>query len=343
MSTTIAPNDPNLIYSPYNWKVNSTEARSINAGAYGRAFVNGTPTALTFDVTGTTYNIPQIVYRVDGGPLQRANVATSIALPTPAENSWGKHLVEWTIAGTTEQQDRWGAVETAVVFKGIVASDGATLSEWAVSPLNLLVYGDSITEGVRALTDNYPGGTDVANNAAHLGWAYALTDLLGAEVGVVGFGGQGWVQEGSGDVPGFGDAWNYLWSGQARSFATVPDVVVINQGTNAATPATTAQIRATLADIATTLPTTKVIVLRPFGGTQAAQISAAVAALANPNVTYVDTTGWWNSADSSDDAHPYGYANIAQLGPRTAAVVRARLEMSGDHYVRSSAGAAVPI
>lgn len=64
---------------------------------------------------------------------------------------------------------------------------------------------------------------------------------------------------------------------------------------------------------------TKIILLRPFSGRQAANLQAAIAGCSNPSrCDYIDTAGFFNS----DALRPYGFANIADIAPKVAAAVR---------------------
>ena len=97
--------------------------------------------------------------------------------------------------------------------------------------MNILVYGDSITEGVLTLGGSQKFDTD--RNDASVVYSYVLGRLLGAEIGVVGFGYNALTHPGSGGVAPLGAAWNQLWEGVPRSFTTPkPDLIVLNEGTN---------------------------------------------------------------------------------------------------------------
>jgi len=138
-----------FLYSPYNWLVNSTEAKTINSGAYFRVRFNGYNAELKFDISNNTAPIPKISYRVDGGPWQRQNIASSINLLMPLGTNNLEHLLEVMVDATSEQVLRWtGGQPSAVKFKGLVASS-LVVTAPKRRKKNLIIYGDSITEGVR--------------------------------------------------------------------------------------------------------------------------------------------------------------------------------------------------
>lgn len=327
--STIPADDPLVSYSPYTWLVGAGQAKTINAGAYLRLAFAGTPTTLaaTFDVTGMAAIPSRVGVRVDGGAWQDVDVAASVPIALPTDNTWGEHLVELVVVATTETAARWSTQSTAVVFTGLTAD--TTISPRPVRARTLygLVFGDSITEGVRTLAMN--ATRDVDRNDTRLAYAYPLGDLLGAELGVVGFGATGISKAGSGGVPEFADSLPYLWAGQERDLTSPrpPDFVIGNVGTNdgASTDADVTADTTRLVDYlaGATPSTTPILILPGWKQIKAAAIQAGIAAsAAAERVTFVDTTGWWDPSDASDSVHPYGYINLADLAPRLAGVLR---------------------
>lgn len=305
----ISPNDPAILYSPYNWDVTSVRAKTINAGAYFRVMITGAPASITlnFDMAGVASPVPKLTWEVDGWGSGTVDLASTIAVPLPAANTWGKHLVTVTVEATSETVDRWGGQAPATKLTGIDTT--GTASAPAARPLKVLVLGDSITEGVRAL--NRTAAADTDRNSSRNNWAYQLGGILDAEVGVVGFGGTAITHGGSGGAPALAGFWNTQWSGgPSRGVAgNPPDYVVINMGTNDADatdigPGYTTILNTILATSGNSL----IFCMLPFEGTHGAHIQAGIAASSNPaRCIYVDTTGWWNPADASDSLHPYGY------------------------------------
>lgn len=337
--TTIAPNDANIIYSPYNWDVTSTRAKTINPGAYFRMGLIATGSfTLNFDMTAVSSPNPILKYRIDGDGWVTATLAATVSISLPTSNAWGNHTLEVVVAATSEFVTRWTPQNAHVSFTGISGSVSATfpLQQRAY---NVLVFGDSITEGYKSAKNvTTPDGSD-----ATVVWSYLLGTNLGAEVGVVGFGGQGWSAGGTGGVPAFTSAYANLWSGQARVWTPTPDAIVVNMGENGG--AVQATVQSWITTLLGVIPsTTKVLIMRPFSGSGAAALSAAVTALANSRVTYVDTTGWWSSADSGDGQHPWGYASVAKLAPLLASAVRGVVTgVVVGFYRRDSSGAALPV
>lgn len=324
---SIAPNDANIVYSPYNWDVTSGRALSVNPGAYFRCEIQGTPTAIsaTFDMSGVSGPFPEILYRVDEGPWTTATTAASVALTIPGTNSYTKHLVEIVVKWTAQTNLRWTGGDSVVKFTGFTTTPGTcTTVPIYKSSLNIVVFGDSITEAYQSLSSS--------SSDATRGYAFMLRQHLGAEVGVVGFGGQGWTHTGNGGVPVFPSTWNLICSGISRDFTTVPpDMIVIVHGQNDSSSVTTDATSTLAAILAATAATTKVAIVRPFSGAHASELQSVVTAAASLRVAYIDSTGWFSSADANDGVHPYGYTHVGQLAPLLAAQLRPFLNRGGTY------------
>ena len=328
-TVSIAPNNAAIVYSPYNWLVSASAAKTINAGAAFRTYISGTNTCSLGLSIGTATPYSEVKARLDGGAWQTyiptASGAQAWNLTMPTGTTATRHLLEVIIKSTTETQDRWNSQTTAVQFTGLTLDGGATVSAPALRKYRVLVYGDSITEGVRVY--GYSGITnDTDRNDNAVDYSYKLGELLDAEIGVVGFGGSGLTVTGSGNVPPLPQSYNLLWAGQARTFSPVPDLAVYNEGTNDGSAALGASLSTVISGIgysATTysgLPGTRHLVLRPFGGNEAANLQGVVSSLSSVNVAYGDTTGLFNTSDSSDGLHPYAYAHLGSLAPGVAAL-----------------------
>jgi hypothetical protein len=336
ISSGILPNDPNLVYSPYNWDVTSVRAKSINPGAYFRAQITGGLNSLTlkFNISDDAGTLPQIEYKLDDGPWTTATVAATVAVSVPATNVWQTHSLTVIFKAMSELQNRWSPTATDVQLTGITTNPAiCTTVAQSAKALNILQYGDSITEGIFALTT-----TDVSGYSSRQAASYQIADTLGAEVGIVGFGGTGVLVSGVEGVPAWPTTYNVLWSGgPSRSFTSpVPDVIVVNHGTNdslqsqSSSAFTATYITVLNALLAATPQSTVILLLRPYGGYFASAVQAAAAGCSTPSrAFYVDTTGWWNQADSADGLHPYGYASIGQLAPNLAAAIRSSLAARG--------------
>ena len=335
--TTIDPNDPNILYSPYNWLVGPSSAKTANAGAYLRTCIAGAPSSLsaTFNMASMNVVDPSHVgFRVDGGSWQIQPCAASITIALPTDNTWGTHHVEMVMVSARTGGTRWASPQdTAVVFTGFTSPSAVSTRIARTRNLVGMVIGDSITEGIKTRTGTT--GT-AASGSSLLAWAYPLGENLGAEIGVVGWSGQGIVNGGGGGVPNFNAAVPYLWSGQARDLTSprAPDFVACHIGTNDGSQ-TDAAVTAGSRDmfnylLANTPTTTPILVFPGWLQTKVLAIAAGIAACSAPGrVSLVDTTGWWSTVDSSDNLHPFGYINLSDLAPRAANAIRAKIVQQG--------------
>ena len=222
------------------------------------------------------------------------------------------------------------AVAAPAVGKNAVGDDNAAFVVPSVRapqrlPYNVLVYGDSITEGVRTL--GYVGITnDTDRNDCVRDYSYQLGRLLRAEVGVVAFGATGTTKGGSGGVPALTTSWNMLWDGQSRAFNNPqpPDLVVYNEGTNDRANITSTLLQV-VRGVASVAPNANQLLLVPFNGAHRDDIAAVVrSAMASGSadgirskgrVVLGDTSGFY---DGADGLHPFGYNHVAEIAPRVA-------------------------
>ena len=335
-----APDDPSLYYSPFAWHVNASAAATINSAAYVRFLFSGNALTFTFDVANMATPASQVYWSVDSGPATLSLVMERVAVAAPANNSnLPFHSVELFVKSTTEAQNRWAAAgapnSTRVVLTGVETEDGGALAAWLPADVNVLVYGDSITEGVLTLGNSQPHDTN--HNDASIVYAHTLGALLGAEVGVVGFGSNALTHYGSGGVPPLGEAWDLLWEGAPRDFAHPrPDLIVLNEGTNDGCDTTSpgcngTDISALMASVLRNLtikcPGVPVAVLQPFNGAQKAHLQAAVAATGSPDVHFVETEGFYNMSYGGN-LHPTGPNEKGRIAPQIAARLRPLLYQS---------------
>ena len=324
----LAPDDAALLYTPYTWTVQPAAAATANPGAGLRTLFTGSTCILNFDVTTMVSPASQIWWRIDNGPWTQATLAATIACTVPPITAGNAdvpyHLLEVVVKSMTETQNRWNpGASTRVIFTGLALAAGAAVAPPLAAPLSLLIYGDSITEGVRTLGEAAANDTD--RNDSSLGWAHRLGGLLGAETGIVGFGAQGLSTGGSGNVPPLGAAWNLLYANTPRSFTPMPDLIILNIGTNDGTANTIAAMTSLLDALIQTCPTTPIAILRPFNGNQAANLQTAIAACANPTrCHYTATAEFFSPAYGADTIalHPAGPNNTARIAPQIATALR---------------------
>jgi lysophospholipase L1-like esterase len=225
------------------------------------------------------------------------------------------HRIEVRVRGVNEGNDKylWGA---GLLIESLAPNAGA-ITPWPDPRPKMLFIGDSITEGIVARgTPSSP-----ANSAGDLSWPVLAADMLGYQAVVNGYGGVGLTTPGSGGVPNASiNAFRYMNDRAIDTLDEAAKVIVINLGTNdsgASVPGATFQAAyiAFLQSLLLLHPAARrIYAMRPPSGTYPAEIAAAVAALSDPRISYMDTSGWTGIA-YTDGIHPSvaGHATMAQL------------------------------
>ena len=205
--------------------------KSMAGGKYdftvtdGSAFyfkVTGTKDVNIKFVTNTSAGKPFFAYSVDGKSMKRQLISKSKISVGGANKT---HYVRVVIDAMSEKENRWVG-EAGTGIKSITpVTSGGIIS--AIQPKNSVIafYGDSITQGVRALNIALtPSGTSATNS-----YAWYCASKLKYVPYYAGYGGSGIVQMGS-----FNNLSNtiekFTIGRKAENFDA--DVIVIEHGTN---------------------------------------------------------------------------------------------------------------
>jgi lysophospholipase L1-like esterase len=283
-------------------------AITVNSGSRISFTFNGTSVQALFDV-GELATPPHLWVSVDEAEPDLYVVEQPV-IELTAEQA-GVHKVEIVVKDVNEHANRWNSpFGCAVVFAGLVldADTRLRLSGRPSGP-RLEFYGDSITQGVRALSVHPESeGADGSKS-----YAYLTARALGASAYQVGFGSQGIIKPGNGEVPSGPESFGWNFAGSPAERIEQPDVVVLNLGVNDET-LTAAQYGEYLARVRSVYETSEIVALSPFSGKHAEEIEAAVKAADDPAIRYIGTDGWITEADCTDLVHPSveGHAKIAE-------------------------------
>jgi lysophospholipase L1-like esterase len=322
----ITPDNAAILYSPYTWNISSTTATTINTGAYFKVCFTGTSVTLKFDTQYLFTPFPQIYVRVDGinYSWQKFALSSSIVVTMPADTATqSAHFLEVFVKSCTSGNWKWNGLGCAIRFKGLILqSNLKTVSAPQRQPYNILALGDSITEGANSLNITAVDMNDRTDGM--VSWANQL-NMLGAEVGVVGFSSVGVNKSGGYGVPTVLTSYNQLYNNVNRSFTPVPDAIVINLGTNDTSSIATGMTTLLNGLLAACSNNTQIFVLRPFNGGGAnatpAILQAAIAACDAPGkVFYIDTTGF--VAGYTDGLHPAAWAGSSSLTQKVQQIIR---------------------
>lgn len=298
-----------LLHFYGRWNQLADRAITVNSGSQVSAQFTGTGVSARFDVSSNVAgSIPTIAWHVDQAAWQEAEIASSVSLASGLAP--GQHTVTVLARGLDEKRSRWAPpLESSITFLSFDVTGGAVQS--SVRPLRakIEILGDSITEGVKVWSshDGKTGSAWVAD--ARISYPFQTAEQLGLELRQVGFGYLGILKSGNGGVPKANDSFNWIYQGVPRD-SWQADMVVVNEGTNDSSQnATTFRdgYVTYLTTIRAAYPSAKIVGLRPFNGSQAAQVQAAVQArktAGDAKVYYVDTSGWLGSGDYTDSLHP---------------------------------------
>ena len=215
-----------LYFSPWNWGFSPGQAVSNTPGAYFKVRFTGDRLVARFNVDwlraaafpGSSY--PVITTRIDGGPAHRQALGpnqTQLDLLTGQTlNSDPDHAhtaVVTFVATHFDKGDRWQTPVAALRLTGLDLAPGATLNAPPVRPRRVLVFGDSHGEGVELLG----AGSHTIHQDAQLAYPQLIADAWDAEVGVVAFGGVGFVEPVAGaNMPPIRDTWTHCWHNVSR-------------------------------------------------------------------------------------------------------------------------------
>jgi lysophospholipase L1-like esterase len=303
-----SPTDPNIRFVG-RWDTSNSAAYVPHwAGAY---FETG--------FTGTTVRLKQrnaidLYYSIDGrAEVYITNVSGTVNL-TPTPLAAGNHTLRVSYRVIA------GSYRGDAVFQGLVLDSGATTYA-RPAPTKLVEFvGDSITLGStssRTALTAYGWLVGERLGARHTQIAYGGGCLVAAPDGCNGMSNQFFKMSTASDGP----AWDFN-----RYQA---DAVVVNIGTNDTSHGVSgATFQSTyitfLRNVRAKYPNAAIIVLRTFIGRYATETRAAVTAVGDPNISFVDTTGWLTSDGLSDSVHPND-AGHRMITDRLAPVVAARL------------------
>jgi len=301
----VAPSDPRIVLEG-QWGHQPGVAITANSGSRISFSYAGERLQLLFDTDGLTV-APHLWITVDDGePELHVIEGPVVALSAPD----GRHQVEVVVKDVNEHVNRWNPpFECAVVFAGLVldVKSRLRLSGRPGGP-RLEFYGDSITQGVRSLSEHPESeGADGTTS-----YAYLTARAFGATAYQVGFGSQGISKPGNGEVPAGVDSFGWNFAGSPAERVEPSDVIVVNLGVNDPT-LEIEEYADYVRRVRAAYPSATIVALTPFSGKHAETIQAAVKTVDDPDLVCVDSTGWITEDDCTDLVHPTvaGHAKIA--------------------------------
>ena len=196
----------------------------------------------------------------------------------------------------TENEGKWDQ-EKGFAIMAITPSFGGSIVGIRPTEKVIFFYGDSITEGVRALGMSANSDGNSATNA----YSWQCAETLGVTPYLIGYGASGIIMPGSFNT--MLNAIDYLSEGRPVLDDVVPDVIIVNHGTNDGRQDSIffeEGLTTTLIRLREKYPDTPIVYLIPFNQAHAQTITSVVKKLEN---AYVIETNEW-TVYYTDGVHP---------------------------------------
>jgi len=326
-ATFVSATDPAISYVG-RWGAvktgNQTSMVTVNSSSQIYARFTGRHVAGLFDLDKITC-LEQIVVKVDNGGWKLLTLDKPRIDFFPAGLNEGTHHFEIVVKSLDSKAARWlMPLQSAVKFRGFELDPGAEIEPETIlqGRARLEFLGDSITQG-----DGIEGtnAASVMNGDALASYAWLTGESLGTIHAQIAFPGQGVLTSDSREVPPAIMSFGWNFAGSPADLSPGPDFLVVNLGLNDNGIPSNEFVQAyveLLHDIRERCPRTVVFAVRPYsvGHQQDDGIASAVRMLADPDVHYVDSTGWLTESDFTDGTH------LNVVGSRKAAThLEARL------------------
>jgi hypothetical protein len=241
VNNVIGIGDSNLFVSPYNWYTNGTTSlMTTTPGAYHKLGFTGTTIKVNLASPAFTGSSMVLVSSIDNGPKIVSTVAAS-TMQVVLSNTLaaGTHQLQLWFSANDPTQDLWTTPTMACVVTGYtLTTSGTSATPSPIRSKRMVWFGDSVSYGIFALRlSSHPDGNDATASPG-----FAVAEALNAEVGIIGFGSQGYGKTGLGNVPRIYDpssptasGWRNYHTGQSRlvagALSPTPDYIVCYHGT----------------------------------------------------------------------------------------------------------------
>ena len=278
--------------------------------------------ATSFDVAFTVITTgaePYFAYSIDGGEPVRQHITE----PTVTLPDTGRHTVRIIADGMTEGEGKWDQ-EKGFALRSVTPSEGGSIIGIKPAEKVIFFYGDSITEGIRALNMNATSDGNSATNA----YSWQCAETLGVTPYLIGYGASGIIMPGSFHT--MLNAIDYLSDGRPVDDSISPDIIVVNHGTNDVgqnRQLFEEQLTVTLNRLREKYPEAPIVYLIPFEQTHARVIPGVVEKMENAYV--IETRGW--KISYTDGIHP-DVAGAKYAGEQLAAAL---VEIFGEDYIKN--------
>jgi hypothetical protein len=287
-------------------KADQTSMVTVNSSSQIYVSFTGQHIAGLFDLDKIGC-LEQIVVKADNGQWRLFTIDKPRIEFFPAGLDDGSHRLEVVVKALDSKAGRWlMPLRSAVNFRGFDLDPGAQAKRDTLlqGRPRLDFVGDSITQGDGNTGTN---STSVMNGDALASYAWLTGEALGTIHAQIAFPGQGVLTSDSREVPPAISSFGWNFTGSAADFSDGPDILVVNLGLNDDAIPSKEFVESyvdLLHEIRKHCPRTTVFAVRPFGdGKRGNDVAIAVKNFGDPQVHYVDSTGWLTNSDFTDRAH----------------------------------------
>lgn len=305
-------------FAPYCGTMSTTQC-----GSYFEFRFSGGACVLAFDTSRTCAAYPHLYIEVDGAPRVEAAVEEFIRVGDGEGDPEAIHSVRVIFKSADEFRHRWyHPLDSVVSLKGVYC--GALFEPLPDDRPTVEFVGDSITEGVLIDADFNVGWRTSGSNRVYeddvtATYAWLTAERLGLRPLFHAHGGDGVTHGGSSDSPDTVTSYPYCFDGAEVTYSD-PDIIVINIGTNdRGRPDFAERYVLLLDEIRRLRPTSRLVVLTPFLGSQTGILKELVERYERENgcsILFVDSYGWV----PAEPLHPLRDGHRAIADGLTAAI-----------------------
>jgi len=288
-----------------------------------------------FKVSGTTkvdfklncnsnlHDVPYVAVSVDGCAPERVRThrtnAVTIASGLDADK---EHYIRVIVDSfSSSQGSRW-TEGNGLIFDKVIVDEGGTIT--GLMPKNPVVayYGDSITEGLAALSTEGQGMYTTSSSAINA-YPFTASHLIGAVSHTSGYGSTGiTIEKGLGNVPNCITVIDNMIQDTPIVMPEL-DAIVVNHGHNDLNAAVSDEdfakgYREVLVRLREKHPDTPILAVVPYAQRYVEAIKGVVEELDDDNIYYISTADW--EYTTTDGVHPDAAGGKA-LGTRLAAEI----------------------
>ena len=288
-----------------------------------------------FKVSGTTkvdfklncnsnlHDVPYVAVSVDGCAPERVRThRTSAVTIASGLDAQKEHYIRVIVDSfSSSQGSRW-TQGNGLIFDKVTVDEGGIIT--GLMPKNPVVayYGDSITEGLAALSTEGQGMYTTSSSAINA-YPFTASHLIGAVSHTSGYGSTGiTIEKGLGNVP---DCITVIDNMIQDTPIVMPelDAIVVNHGHNDLNASVSDEdfakgYREVLVRLREKHPDTPILAVVPYAQRYVEAIKGVVEELDDDNIYYISTADW--EYTTTDGVHPDAAGGKA-LGTRLAAEI----------------------